>query len=242
MLFHPHAGATCTTAESGITVAIHLHQIGTRCTDQLAGSFEDLVVAAQETRIVVGHGLAGVWGGYGLQAVFPDQFVQQLSVVHNFVVATHVWVFIAQGVEAVRTRHNDLALLRRHALERLIQHLNVLFRQHLEEELITCSTCRITRTTFALTQHGELHASGVQQVSHCAGGLGGVVVIHTSTADPEQVLGVIEVLNVLAVHGDINSLGLGLLDPLCALVVVLTPRISLGLHVLEQATQLGGEI
>ena len=191
---------------------------------------------------MVGDRAAGLWGGDRLQATLADQLVQQLSVVNNLVVAAHVWVLITQGVEAVCTGHDDLALLRRNALECLVQHLDVLLGQHLEQELITCAASGVTRTTFALAENRELHTSGVQQVGHCAGGLGCVVIVDTCTTNPEQVLGVVEVLDVLAVDRYVDAIGLGLFDPLGTLVVVLAPRIALGFHVLEQATQLGWEV
>ena len=185
MLFHPHAGATCTTAEAGVSVTVHFNEVGAGCADQLTRSLEHLVVASQEARIVVGDRAAGLWGGDRLQATLADQLVQQLSVVNNLVVAAHIWVLITQGVEAVCTGHDDLALLRRNALKCLVQHLNVLLREHLEQELVTCTASGVTGTALALAENSELHASGVQQVSHCTGGLGCVVVVDASTANPE---------------------------------------------------------
>ena len=242
MLFHPHAGTTSTTAEAGIAVAIHLHQVGTGGTNQLTRSLEDLVVATQEARIVVGDLTAVLRCRYRLQATLTDQLVQQLGVVDNLVVTAQVRVLVAQGVEAVCTGHNNLALLRRHALEGVVQHFDVLLCQHLEEELVTGTAGGITSTTFALAQHGEFHAGGVQQVSDGTRGLHSVVVVHARTADPEQVLGVVEVLDVLAEDWHLDAVFLGLLDPVGALVVVLAPRVALGLQVLEQATQLGREV
>ena len=161
--------------------------------------------------------------------------------VNHVVVAAHFWVLIAQGVEAVCTGHDDLALLRWYAFERIVQNLDVLLCHHLEEELVTSTAGGITGTAFALTQYGELHTSGVQQVRHGAGGLGSVVVVYAGTTNPEQVLGIVEVLDVLAVNRDVDAVCLGRFDPLGTLVVVLAPRVSLGFHVLEQATQLGWE-
>ena len=161
--------------------------------------------------------------------------------VHHVVVATHLWVFITQGVEAVCTGHNDLALLWWHAFEGIIQNLNVLFCHHLEQELVTSAAGGVTGTTFALTKHSELHTSGVQQVGNCAGGLSCVVIVNAGATNPEQVLGIVEVFNVLAINRDVDAIGLSGLNPLGTLVVVL-PRVALGLHVLEQAAQLGGEL
>ena len=191
---------------------------------------------------MVGHGTAGVRRVHRLQVALLDQLVQQLGVVDDLVVTAHLRVFVAQGVEAVSTGNNDLALLRRHALEGVVQGLDVLLSQHLEEELVTGTTGGVTRAAFVLAQDGELHTSGVQQFRYRAGRLGGVVVVDTGATDPEQVLGVVEVLDVLAEDRHLDAVGLRLLDPVGALVVVLAPRVALGLHVLEQATQLGREL
>ena len=242
ILFHPHAGTTGTTAEASIAVALHLHQVGAGSADQLTRSLEDLVVAAQEARIVVGDLAAVLRCRYWLQATLADQLVQQLGVVDYLVVTAQLRVLVAQGVEAVCTGHNDLALLRRYALEGVVQDLDVLLCQHLEEELVTGAAGGVTSTALALAQHGVLHAGGVQQVGNSAGGLHRVVVVHACTANPEQVLGVVEVLDVLTEDRHLDAVFLGLLDPVGALVVVLAPRVALGLQVLEQATQLGREV
>ena len=242
MLFHPHASTTSTTAEAGIAVAFHLHQVGAGSADQLTRGLENLVVTTQEARIVVGDLTAVLRCRYWLQATLADQLVQQLSVVDDLVVTAQIWVLVAQGVEAVCTGHNNLALLRRHTLEGVVQDLDILLCQHLEEELVTGAAGGIASAALALAQHGELHAGGVQQVSDSTGGLHSVVVVHARTADPEQVLGVVEVLDVLAEDWHLDAVFLGLLDPIGALVVVLAPRVALGLQVLEQATQLGREV
>ena len=191
---------------------------------------------------MVGHGTAGGRRVHRLQVALLDQLVQQLGVVDDLVVTAHLWVLIAQGVEAVSTGDHDLALLRRNALEGVVQGLDVLLSQHLEEELVTGAAGGVTRAALVLTQDGEFHTSGVQQLRDRAGRLGGVVVVDACATDPEQVLGVVEVLDVLAEDRYLDAVGLRLLDPVGALVVVLAPRVALGLHVLEQATQLGREL
>ena len=70
-------------------------------------------------------------------------------------------VLVAQGVEAVCTGHDDLALLRRNAVESVVEHFNVLLCQHLEEELGAGTAGGVTSTAFALAQYGELHTGGV---------------------------------------------------------------------------------
>src|SRR5699024_7012296 len=164
VLLPPHAGTTSATAEAGAAVARHLGELSTGGADQLTRGVEDLVVTAQEARVVVGHGTAGVRRVHRLQVALLDQLVQQLGVVDDLVVTAHLRVFVAQGVEAVSTGNNDLALLRRHALEGVVQGLDVLLSQHLEEELVTGTAGGVTRAAFVLAQDGELHTSGVQQL------------------------------------------------------------------------------
>ena len=162
--------------------------------------------------------------------------------VDDLVITAHFWVLIAQCVEAVRTGDHDLALLRRNAFEGVVQNLNVLLCKHLEQELVTRAAGRVTRAAFTFAEHSEFHTSGVEQVGDGAGGLGGVVVVHTSTADPEQVFGVVEVLDVLANDRDLDAVCLGLLNPVRALAVVLAPWVALGFQVLKQTTELRWEV
>ena len=81
--------------------------------------------------------------------------------VNNLVVTAQIRVLVAQGVEAVCTGNNDLALLRRNAVESVVEHFNVLLCQHLEEELVAGTAGGVTSTAFALAQYGELHTGCV---------------------------------------------------------------------------------
>ncbi|GGG79855.1 hypothetical protein GCM10007338_17790 [Corynebacterium pelargi] len=56
--FHKHARATCATAEALVFIARHLLKLHSRNTEELAWGIKHLVVAAQETGIVVGDRLA----------------------------------------------------------------------------------------------------------------------------------------------------------------------------------------
>ena len=198
-------------------------------------------MTAQEARIVVGD-LAALRLRNRLNATLANQLVQQLGVVDDLIGAAHLRILITQRIEAVRTGHDDLALLRRNAFECIVQRFDVLLRQHLEEELVTRTASRVTVTRLCLRENSELHTSGVQQFGNSASGLLGIVVIDAGTADPEEVFGVVEVVNVFAKDGHLDAIFLGLLDPLRANVVVLAPRVALGLHILEQAGELGGEV
>ena len=110
---------------------------------------------------MVGDLAATLRCGNRLQATLADQLVQQLRVVDNLVVTAQVRVLVTQGVEAVCTGHDDLALLRRNAVESVVEHFNVLLCQHLEEELVAGTAGGVTSTAFALAQYGELHTGGV---------------------------------------------------------------------------------
>ena len=186
--------------------------------------------------------LSALAGGDGLQAVVADQLVEQLGVVDHGVTATELRVLVLEGVEAVGTGHDDLALLRRHALEHLAQLLDVLLGEHLEQELVARAAGGVAGAALGLRQHGVLHAGGVQHLGDGLGGLLGVVVVRAGAADPEEVLGVVEVVDVLAPHGHDDAVLTDLVDPVGAGGGVLAPRVALGLEVLEQAGQLGREV
>ena len=186
--------------------------------------------------------LAALAGGDGLQAVVADQLVEQLGVVDNGVTAAELRVLVLEGVEAVGAGHDDLALLRRHALEHLAQLLDVLLGEHLEQELVARAAGGVAGAALGLRQHGVLHAGGVQHLGDGLGGLLGVVVVRAGAADPEEVLGVVEVVDVLAPHGHDDAVLADLVDPVGAGGGVLAPRVALGLEVLEQAGQLGREV
>ena len=186
--------------------------------------------------------LAALAGGDGLQAVVADQLVEQLGVVDHGVTATELRVLVLEGVEAVGAGHDDLALLRRHALEHLAQLLDVLLGEHLEQELVARAAGGVAGAALGLRQHGVLHAGGVQHLGDGLGGLLGVVVVRAGAADPEEVLGVVEVVDVLAPHGHDDAVLADLVDPVGAGGGVLAPRVALGLEVLEQAGQLGREV
>ena len=186
--------------------------------------------------------LAALAGGDGLQAVVADQLVEQLGVVDNGVTAAELRVLVLEGVEAVGAGHDDLALLRRHALEHLAQLLDVLLGEHLEQELVARAAGGVAGAALGLRQDGVLHAGGVQHLGDGLGGLLGVVVVRAGAADPEEVLGVVEVVDVLAPHGHDDAVLADLVDPVGAGGGVLAPRVALGLEVLEQAGQLGREV
>ena len=186
--------------------------------------------------------LAALAGRDRLQAVLADQLVQQLGVVHDGVVAAELRVLVLEGVEAVRTGHDDLALLRRDALEDLAQLLDVLLGQHLEEELVARAAGGVAGAALGLGQDCELHAGGVEHLRDGLGGLLGVVVVRAGATDPEEVLGVVEVLDVLTEDRHDDAVLADLVDPLGAGGGVLAPGVALGFQVLEQAGQLGREV
>ena len=186
--------------------------------------------------------LAALAGGNRLEAVGTNQLVQQLGVVHDLVLATKLRVLILEGVVAVGAGDHNLALLRRHTLEDLGELLDILLGEHLEEELVTGAASRITGTTLSLGENCVLHTSGVEHLRDGLGGLLGIVVVGTGTADPEEVLGVVEALDVLAPHRNDHAVLADFVDPVGTGGGVLAPRVALGLQVLEQAGQLSREV
>src|SRR5699024_127858 len=91
------------------------------------------------------------------------------------VVATDRAVLVLEGVEAVGTRHDDLALLGGDAVERVVDGLDVLLGEHLEQELVARAASGVAGAGLALAQDRELHTGGVQQRRDRLGGLLGAV-------------------------------------------------------------------
>ena len=162
--------------------------------------------------------------------------------VDNFVLSAQLWVLVLEGVEAVRTGDDNLALLRRDTVEDLIELFDVLLSQHLEEELVTSAASGITSTALSLGEHSVLHTGGVKHFCNSLGGLLRIVVVSTGTTDPEQVLGVVEALDIFAPNRDDDAFLADLVNPVGTSGSVLAPRVALGLEVLEQASQLGREV
>ena len=173
------------------------------------------------------------------QLLLAHQTVEQLSVVHDLVVAAHLRVLVAEGVEAVRTGDDDLALLLLDTVEDRIEHLDVLHRELLEQELVAGTTCGVAGAGFVGAEDHELHSRGGEEFGDSLGGLLGTVFVGAGAADPEEVLVVLEAVGVLAEDRDLE---VHLVDPVETVLGVLTPGVALVLEVLEQAGELGGEL
>ena len=213
-LVHEHAGTARPTAEGLVPVAVHLPQIMARGTEQLTRRVEDLVVAAEETGVVVGDGSTVLGAaGYRGEEFFADQLVQDLGVVDHVVVAVEVRVLVAQGVEAVGAGGDDGALPLRHALEHGVEGADVLLGEHLEQKLVAGAPGGIAGAGLALGEHRELHTRGVEEFDDGAGRLDRLIVVGTGAADPEEVFGVAEVGDVLTEHGDLDAVAACGLDP-----------------------------
>ena len=76
----------------------------------------------------------------------------------------------------------------RHAPSSLVERLDVLLREHLEDELVAQPAGRVAGAGLALAEHGELDAGDVQQLGEGAGDLLGPVLERAGAADPEQVV------------------------------------------------------
>src|SRR5690606_6864342 len=157
----PHARATGATAHGPLPVTGHLREGHARPVHELARSLVDLVVATEVARVVVGD--AAVDGGHRHEALLAHETVEELRVVDHLVVAADVAVLVLQRVEAVGTRHDDLALRGGHAVERVVHALDVLLGEHLEQELFARAAGRVTGTCLALSQLGELYTVCVPQ-------------------------------------------------------------------------------
>ncbi len=218
-------------------MARHLGQRRTGRTHQLTRGVVDLVVAAQVARVVVGDALAERCDRN--ESLLAHETVEQLRVVDDLVLRAQLRVLVAQCVEAVRTGDDDLLALLGRGREDLAEHLDVLLREHLEEELVAGTSCGVTGTGLALAEDHEVHRGHVEELGDGLGGLLRAVLVSTGTADPEQVLEALERLDVLAEDRDLD---VHLVDPGGARGGVLAPRVALVLEVLEHAGQLGREV
>ena len=177
-----------------------------------------------------------------LEQALADQAVEQLGVVEDVEVPVKVWVFVTDGIKAVRASGDDLALALWHTVEGVVKGFYVLLRHHLEEELVAGAAGRVTRTGLTRGEHAKLHACGMQQVYNGAGGAAAIVIISASAAHPEQVFHIGEIGLVFTNDGDVDAIGAGLIDPGAALRVIPAPRIALVFHILKQAGELGREV
>ena len=234
LFFHEHAGTAGATAEGLVAVLVHLAQFHAGGLEQLAWGIEDLVVAAEEARVVVGNRLAVFRRTrHRLEQAFAYQAVEQLGVVEDVEMPVKVRVLIADGVKAVRAGGDDLALALRYAVEGVVEGLHVLLRHHLEKELVASAAGRIARTGLAGGEDTKLHARGMQQVYDRTGGAAAVVIIGAGAAHPEQVFHIGEIGLVLTDDGHVDAIGAGLIDPGAALRIIPAPRVALVFHVLE---------
>lgn len=243
LFFHEHAGTAGTTTKGLVAVFVHLAQLHTGGLEQLARGIEDLIVAAEEARIVIGNGLS-IFGGarHRLEQALADQAVEQLGVVEDVEVSVKVWVFVADGVKAVWAGGDDFALALRHAVEGIVEGFYVLLRHHLEQELVAGASGRVARTGLARGEDAESHARGMEQVHYGAGRAAAIVIIGTSAAHPEQVFHFGEIGLVFTNDGDVDVVGAGLVDPRTALRIIPAPRVALGFHIFEQPGELGGKV
>src|SRR5215203_4637362 len=127
-----HMRAPGAAAEAAVLAAVHL--LGGEALDgleDLARGRVDLVVPAEEARVVVGD-LAVDRRDRGQPALL-HQLAEQLRVVDDLVLPADLRVLPAEGVEAVRAGRDDLAHPRHAALEGGVERLDVLHGQLLED-------------------------------------------------------------------------------------------------------------
>ena len=186
-------------------------------------------------------GPRAVGGGDRDELALADQFVEQLRVVHDLVVPVQLRVLAAHRVEAVRAGGHDLAGARLAAFEDGVEHLHVLLREHLEEELVAGAAGGVAGAALLGAEHDVVHPGAVQQFGGGADGLAGVVVERARAADPEQVLGVRGEL-ARPVSTEDRHLEVEVAGPVQAVFGVLAPGVALVLQVAEQHAQLGGEL
>lgn len=120
----------------------------------------------------------------GCELVFFDELVEQLRVVHDFVVVAELWVFVGDCVEVVWIGGYDLQWL---GVGDRVERLDVLHVEHLEQELVVETMGWIIGAGFVCVEDGELDVCDVEQFGEGACHFFRVVFERVGTADPEQV-------------------------------------------------------
>ena len=167
------------------------------------------------------------------EPALAHQPVEQLGVVHHLELDAELGVLVLQGVEAVRAGGDDLLDLG------LLEHLGVLHRELLEDELVAGAAGRVAGAGLAVAEHRERDAGQVEQLGHRAGGLLRAVLVGAGAADPEQPVDLVEVLDVAADLLDLEGQVLGPVHPGRGRHV---PGVALVLQALEEPVELGREV
>ena len=223
-------------------MARHLgHRHARQRTEQFARRGVDAVVPAEVARVVIGDRASGrgVLGPGRLarprhrhEALLPHQLVEQLGVVDDLVVAADLRVFVLQRVVAVGAGDDDLGRAD------LVEHLDVLHREHLEEHLVAGAASGVTGAGLAVSEHGIRHAGGVEQLGDGARGALGAVLESTRATDPEQVVDRRAVLDIGPDDRDVERQPLGPVHPHAR---GQPPRVGVLLEVLVERPELAGE-
>ena len=129
------------------------------------------------------HNALFEFGVRQIELAAVDEELEELAVVHNFVVATHLRVFIGKCVEAMRTLRDDL--LHAHSVERF----DVLHCEHLEDVFVARTTCGIARAQFRWAKNREGNTRALQKLRHGLGDLLVLVVERTCATNPVEVFG-----------------------------------------------------
>ena len=159
-----------------------------------------------------------------------DELVEQLAVVHHFVVAAELRVVVLDHVEAVRALRDDL--LDAHRVERL----DVLHREHLEDVLVAGAAGLVAVAELARTEDREVDARALEQLRERAARLLVAVVEAARAADEVEVL----VVERRAGLDDLDAFEL--VGPVAALALVEAVRVAGVLHRPVRVAELGREV
>src|SRR5207245_2428696 len=104
LLLHPHPRAARAAAEGALAVARHLDGLPDRG-HELSRSFPNVVVPREVARVVIGdRSLAR----HRSELALADEVGEKLRVMHDLVGASEIRILVAQRVETVRARGDDL--------------------------------------------------------------------------------------------------------------------------------------
>jgi len=205
-----------------VAAVLHLLELGPRYPpDHLAWRVIDLVVAAIIAGVVVSH-FAGELLRQG-DFSFPDELLDKLGGVYDFVVSPELGVLVPEGIEAVRAVGENLfdAVL--------FQDFDEAPRHRLEEILVADPACGLAVAELFFPQNGKFYPRLFEDLDRCQGSFFAAVVKSSRTAD------VIEKFRVGMFR---DPRHLDPLSPRVAIFLADAPRVALGLHPFEGAIQL----
>ena len=117
------------------------------------------------------------------ELALADEVGEKLHVMHDLVGASEIRILVAQRVETVRARGDDLLDAR------AVKGRDVLAGQSLKRVLVAHPASRVSGACLARPEHGKIHAGHLQQLRRRDRSFSCALVERGRAADPEQHVG-----------------------------------------------------